>query len=163
MAHNNEAGGLGKAFWELSQEMEEEPHRYEDTAEDTDPDYTTPSGIGDDTTDGAAEDATTDDGGAHTDGSQPKKQRKDRRPNALRTLKEEFTQVDSDGNPTEPKHIVKGYSVSSGAFSGAPSRSTPRTLGIRTEGICATSSSRSCTNDTSSPPNLKTHASQGIK
>ena len=36
--------------------MEEEPHRYEDGAEDTDPDYTTPSGVGDDTTDGAAED-----------------------------------------------------------------------------------------------------------
>ena len=117
MAHNDEAGGSGgKQFWELSQEMEEEPHRYEDAAEDTDPDYTTPSGVGDDTTDGAAEDATTDDGGAHTDGSQPKKQRKDRRPNALRTLKEEFTQVDSDGNPTEPKHIVKGYSVQLGCI-----------------------------------------------
>ena len=38
MAHNDEAGGSGKAFWELSQEMEEEPHRYEDAAEDTDPD-----------------------------------------------------------------------------------------------------------------------------
>ena len=51
MAHNNEAGGSGgKQFWELSQEMEEQPHRYEDTAEDTDPDYTTPSGVGDDTT-----------------------------------------------------------------------------------------------------------------
>ena len=109
MAHNNEVGGSGgKQFWELSQEMEEEPHRYEDAAaEDTDPDYTTPSGVGDD---------TTDDGGAHTDGSQPKKQRKDRRPNALRTLKEEFTQVDSDGNPTEPKHIVKGYSVQLGCI-----------------------------------------------
>ena len=70
MAHNDEAGGSGgKAFWELSQEMEEEPHRYEDAVEDTDPDYTTPSGVGDDTTNGAAEDATTDDGGAHTDGS----------------------------------------------------------------------------------------------
>ena len=70
MAHNDEAGGSGgKQFWELSQEMEEKPHRYEDAAEDTDPDYTTPSGVGDDTTDGAAEDATTDDGGAHTDGN----------------------------------------------------------------------------------------------
>ena len=117
MAHNDEAGGSGgKQFWELSQEMEEQPHRYEDAAEDTDPDYTTPSGVGDDTTDGAAEDATTDDGGARTDGSQPKRQRKDRRPNALRTVKEEFTQVDSDGNPTEPKHIVKGYSVQLGCI-----------------------------------------------
>ena len=47
MAHNNEASGSGgKQFWELSQEMEEQPHRYEDAAEDTDPDYTTPSGVG---------------------------------------------------------------------------------------------------------------------
>ena len=47
MAHNDEAGGSGgKQFWELSQELEEEPHRYEDAAEDTDPDYTTPSGVG---------------------------------------------------------------------------------------------------------------------
>ena len=35
MAHNDEAGGSGdKQSWELSQEMEEEPHRYEDAAED---------------------------------------------------------------------------------------------------------------------------------
>ena len=117
MAHNDEASGSGgKQFWELSQELEEEPRRYEDAAEDTDPDYTTPSGVGDDTTDGAAEDATTDDGGARTDGSQPKRQRKDRRPNELRTVKEEFTQVDFDGNPMEPKHIVKGYSVQLGCI-----------------------------------------------
>ena len=125
MANNDEACSSGKQFWELSQEMEEEPHRYEDATEDTDPDYTTPSGVGDDTTDGAAEDATTDgaaedsttdDGSARTDGSQPKRQWKDRRPNALRTVKEEFTQVDSDGHPTEPKHIVKGYSVQLGCI-----------------------------------------------
>ena len=116
MAHNNEAGGSGKAFWELSQEMEEEPHRYEDAAEDTDPDYTTPSGVGDDTTDGAAEDATTDDGSARTDGSQPKRQRKDRRPNVLGTVKEEFTEVDSNGNPTVPERIVKGYSLQLGCI-----------------------------------------------
>ena len=110
MANNDEAGGSGKAFWELSQEMEEEPHRYEDAAEDTNPDYTTPSGVGDDTTDGAAEDATTDDGGERTDGSQPKRQRKDRCPNMLGTVKEEFTEVNSDRHPTAPKELVKGYS-----------------------------------------------------
>ena len=91
MAHNDEAGGSGgKQFWELSQEMEEQPHLYEDAAFPTDPE-TTDGAAEDDhtdaTTDGAAEDATTDDG-ARTDGSQPKKQMKDRRPNALRTLKE---------------------------------------------------------------------------
>ena len=116
MAHNDEAGGSGKQFWELSQEMEEEPHRYEDGMEDTDPDYTTPSGVGDDTTDGTAEDATTDDGSACTDGSQPKRQRKDRHPNVLRTVKEEFTQVNSDGHPTAPKELVKGYSVQLGCI-----------------------------------------------
>ena len=102
MTNNDEASGSGKAFWELSQEMEEEPHRYKDAMEDTDPDYTTPSGVGDDTADGAAEDATTDDGSARTDGSQPKRQRKDRRPNVLGTVKEEFTEVNSDGRPTAP-------------------------------------------------------------
>ena len=126
MAHNDEAGGSGdKQFWELSQELEEEPHRYEDAAEDTDPDYTTPSGVGDDTTDGAAEDATTngaaedattDDGGARTDGSQPKRQRKDRRPNVLGTVKEEFTEVNSDRDPTAPKELAKGYSVQLGCI-----------------------------------------------
>ena len=96
--------------------MEEQPHCYEEAAEDTDPDYTTPSGVGDDTTDGAAEDATTDDGSARTDGSQPKRQRKDRRPNVLGTVKEEFTEVNSDGHPTAPKHVVKGYSVQLGCI-----------------------------------------------
>ena len=104
MAHNNQAGGSGgKQFWELSQELEEEPHRYEDAVEDTDPDYTTPSGVGHDTTDGAA-----DDGSTHIDGSQPKRQWKDRRPNMLGTVREEFTEVNSDGHPTAPKHVVKG-------------------------------------------------------
>ena len=83
MANNDEAGGSGgKAFWKLSQEMEEQPHLYEDTAFPTDPE-TTDSTAEDDptdaTTDGAAEDATTDDGSARTDGSQPKRQLKDRR------------------------------------------------------------------------------------
>jgi len=119
MAHNDEAGGSGgKAFWELSQEMEEQPHLYEDTAFPTDPE-TTDGAAEDDptdaTTDGAAEDATTDDGGARTDGSQ-KRQRKDRRPTVLRTLKEEVTEVDSDGNPTAPARIVKGYSLQLGCI-----------------------------------------------
>ena len=96
--------------------MEEEPHRYADAAEDTDPNYTTPSGVGGDTTDGATEDSTTDDGSARIDGSQPKRQRKDRHPNVLRTVKEEFTQVNSDGHPTAPKELVKGYSLQLGCI-----------------------------------------------
>ena len=96
--------------------MEEQPHRYEDAAEDTDPDYTTPSGAGDDTTDDGAADATTNDGSARTDGSQPNRQRKDRGPNVLGTVREEFTEVDSDKNPTAPKQVVKGYSVQLGCI-----------------------------------------------
>ena len=120
MAHNDEAGGSGgKAFWELSQEMEEQPHLYEAAAFPTDPE-TTDGAAEDDhtdaTTDGAAEDATTDDGGARTDGSQPKRQRKDRRPIVLRTLTEEVTEVDSNGNPTSPERIVKGYSLQLGCI-----------------------------------------------
>ena len=76
MANNDEAWGSGgKAFWELSQEMEEQPHLYEDAAFPTDPettDGTAKDDPTDATTDGAAEDATTDDGGARTDGSQPR-------------------------------------------------------------------------------------------
>lgn len=87
--------------------MEEQPHLYEAAAFPTDPE-TTDGTAEDDPTDGAAEDATTDDGGARTDGSQPKRQRKDRRPTVLRTLKEEVTEVDSNGNPTAPERIVKG-------------------------------------------------------
>ena len=63
MANNDEARGSGgKAFWELSQEMEEQPHLYEDAAFPTDPETT--DGTAEDdptdaTTDGATEDATT--------------------------------------------------------------------------------------------------------
>ena len=120
MAHNDEAGGSGgKAFWELSQEMEEQPHLYEAAAFPTDPE-TTDGAAEDDhtdaTTDGAAEDATTDDGSARTDGSQPKRQRKDQRPNMLGNVKEEFTEVNCDGDPTAPKELVKGYSVQLGCI-----------------------------------------------
>ena len=62
MANNDEAGGSSvKPFWMLSQEMEEQPHLYEDAAFPTDPETT--DGTAEDdptdaTTDGAAEDAT---------------------------------------------------------------------------------------------------------
>ena len=106
MAHNDEAGGSGgKHFWELSQEMEEQPHLYEDAAFPTDPETT--DGTAEDdptdaTTDGAAEDATTDDGGARTDGSQPKRQRKDRRPTVLRTLKRKLLKWTPSGIQRRP-------------------------------------------------------------
>ena len=153
MAHNDEAGGSGKQFWGLSQEMEEEPHHYEDAAEDTDPDYTTPSGVGDDTTNGAAKDATTD------DGSQPKRQQKDRRPNVLGTVMEEFTEVNSDGDPTAPKELVKGYSVQFGCILRSTVSINTENLRHKDQGNLRNLLSRSCTNDTSSPVTSQTHAS----
>ena len=70
MANNDEAGGSGgKKFWELSQEMEEQPHLYEDGTFPTDPE-TTDGTAEDDPTDGAVEDATTDDGGSRTEATE---------------------------------------------------------------------------------------------
>ena len=34
----------------------------------------------------------------------------------LGTVKEEFTEVNSDGHPTVPKQVVKGYSVQLGCI-----------------------------------------------
>ena len=70
MANNDEAGGSGgKAFWELSQEMEEQTHLYEAATFPTDPE-TTDGAAEDDhtdaTTDGAAEDATNRRGNGRT-------------------------------------------------------------------------------------------------
>ena len=61
-------------------------------------------------------DATTDDGSAHTDGNQPKRQRKDRRPSVLGTVREEFTEMNFDGHPTACKEVVQGYSVQHGCI-----------------------------------------------
>src|SRR3954462_9793932 len=167
MAHNDEAGGSGgKAFWELSQEMEEEPHLYEDAAFPTDPETT--NGAAEDdptdaTTDGAAENATTEDGGARTDGSQPKRQRKDRHPTVLRTLKEEVTEGDSDGNPTAPERIVKGYSFQLGCI-------LRSTVSINTENLRHPDRGKlrnllftKLHERYKFPLNLKTQASKGIK
>ena len=152
--------------------MEEQPHRYEDAAEDTDLDYTTASGVGDDTTDGAAEDATTDgaaedattdDGGARTDGSQPKRQRKDRRPSVLGTVRGGFTEVNSDGHPTAPKQVVKGYSVQLGCILRSTVSINTENLRHKDRGNLRSLLFTSCTDDTSSPLSLQTHASQGIK
>src|SRR4051812_41474629 len=105
MADNDDASGSRqKRYWEMTMDMEEQPqHRYEGIGEDsTDPEYTTASGVGDDTSDdGTAEaDATTDDGSRPTDGNQQKKRKKDWRPSVLGTVKEEFTEVGTNGLPT---------------------------------------------------------------
>ena len=83
MANNDEAGGSGvKAFWELSPLM---------------PPLMVPPRMPPLMMAAHAQMAPP-----------PKRQRKDRRPTVLRTLKEEVTEVDSDGNPTAPERIVKG-------------------------------------------------------
>src|SRR4051812_20215697 len=88
--------------------MDDEHHepRYEGIGDDsTDPEYTNDSG--DDC--GAIEAGpTTDDASEHTDGqptdgSQSKRQKKDRRPSKLGTVKEEFTEVAKNGLPTTPE------------------------------------------------------------
>ncbi|KAM0922423.1 hypothetical protein ACQ4PT_006181 [Festuca glaucescens] len=111
--------------------MEEEAQRseggddeMEDAEEDTDPDDTTASGAGDDTTDGATGDDTTDgaagddttNGGERTDGSQLKRQRKDRRPNVPSTIKKAFTEVSASGHPLAPDEFIKGYGAQIGCI-----------------------------------------------
>ena len=106
--------------------MEEEAQRSEggdDDAEDAEDD-TTASDTTDDTTDGAAGDDTTDgatgdettDGGKRTDGRQPKRQRKDRRPNVLGTVKQAFTEVSTSGHPLALDKFVKGYGAQLGCI-----------------------------------------------
>ena len=110
MADNDEASGSHhqKQYWEMSIHDDPQPQpRYEGIGDDsTDPEYTTASA--DDC--GAVEaDLATDDGSQPTDGSQPKRQKKERRPSKLGTVKEEFTEVDKNGLPTAPKELVGGY------------------------------------------------------
>src|SRR4051812_29724759 len=108
MENNDEAtGSHQKQYWEMSMDDEDPQPRYEGIGDDsTDPEYTT--GSGDDC--GAAEaDPTTDDGSQPTDGSQPKRQKKDRPPSKLDTIKEEFTEVGKNGFPMAPAHLVRVY------------------------------------------------------
>src|SRR3954468_511442 len=112
MANNDEASGSHqKQYWEMSMDDENHQPRYEGIRDDS-TDHTNDSG--DDC--GATEaDPTTDDGsqqhtdGQATDGSQPKRKKMDRRPSKLGTVKEEFTEVATNGLPTAPTHLVGGY------------------------------------------------------
>src|SRR4051812_23350273 len=84
----------------------------------------TTSGAGDGnetTTSGAGDgNATTTSGagdGNATSGSEAKRQRKERGPNKLCTIREEFTEVDpASGLPTLPVHVAKGYGNSIGCI-----------------------------------------------
>ena len=72
---------------------------------------------GAETTDsGAAGDAETTDSGAAGDG-EPKKQRKQRRPNRVGTTKESFFAVNPQtGLPTHPPELARGYGLQLGAI-----------------------------------------------
>jgi hypothetical protein len=132
--HNDDEAGASKPFWELSQELEEaekaggneaDDEEMEDAEQDTDANETTDSGAGgaDDTT---ATDAT--DGGERTDGSQPKRQRRDRRPNMLGTVRQEFTEVSPTGVPLAPIEVVRGYGSQLGCI-------VRNTVSINTENL----------------------------
>src|SRR4051812_24848318 len=55
--------------------------------------------------------------GNATSGSEAKRQRKERGPNKLRTIREEFMEVDpASGLPTLPVHVAKGYGNSIGCI-----------------------------------------------
>ena len=92
---------------------------------------------------------------AHDD-ARSKRQQKDWRLTVLGTVREEFTEVNSDGHPTAPKHVVKGYSIQLGCI--LRSTASINTENLRhkdrgnlrnllftklTEVICAISSSQS--------------------
>ena len=81
-----------------------------DSEQDGDADGTTDSGAGGDTTASGTGDDTTN-GSERTDGSQPKRQKKDRHPNTLGTVRQEFTEVSPSGAPVAPEDLVKGYGL----------------------------------------------------
>src|SRR4051812_1325123 len=73
------------------------------------------------TTSGAGDGYETPTSGAGdgnvTSVSEAKRQRKERGPNKLRTIWEEFTKVDpANGLPTHPIHVAKGYGISIGCI-----------------------------------------------
>src|SRR3954469_13879648 len=112
MADNDEASGSHlKQYWEMSIDDEHHEPRYKGIGDDS-TDHTNDSG---DDCSGTEADPATDDGsqqhtdGQATDGSQPKRQKKDRHPSKLGTVKEEFTEVAKNGLPTAPEHLVRGY------------------------------------------------------
>ena len=102
---------------------------------------------GAETTDsGAAGDAETIDSGTAGDG-EPKKQRKQRRPNRVGATKETFFAVNPQtGLPTHPPELARGYGQSFGTLS----VSTRRNSEPRKRNICVANSLRGCTRGTSS-------------
>src|SRR3954465_7868523 len=117
MSNNDEAGGS-----RVPVDPEEHPYfsmlagEHFDAQHDEDGDAgneTTTSGAGDGnetTTSGVGD-------GNATSGSEAKPQRKERGPNKLPPIREEFTEVDpASGLPTLPVHVTKGYDISIGCI-----------------------------------------------
>ena len=112
MSNNDEAGGsrvpvdpeehhpyfsiLGGEHFDADQHDEDGDAGNETTTSGAgDGNETTTSGVGD---------------GNATSGSEAKRQRKERGPNKLRTIREEFMEVDpASGLPTLPVHVARGY------------------------------------------------------
>ena len=127
MSVEEEARDANKLFWLLSQELEEveaaagaaSGDRADDEQEGREDDAET-SFEG-----GHEDDTTTTDGGDCTDGGsggnptaqkKEKKQRRDRTPQVLANVTDEFTEVTPSGLPVAPKEIAKGYSMQLGCI-----------------------------------------------
>jgi len=125
MSVEEEAREGNKSFWQLSQEMEEaEAARAASGGDSADDEQEDDAEATDGAASGGHEDDTTTDGGDHTDGgggSNPtapkqKKPRRDRTPQALANVTDAFTEVTPSGQPVEPKHLAKGYSMQLGCI-----------------------------------------------
>jgi hypothetical protein len=127
MADNDDTGGSGKPFWELSQELqeqlameleeeemkvdEEEREVEEEEMEDIHQDDMYVEG---EEMEGTDDTTATTSGGV--DGTQRMKRQwkdgknwKDRRPNQLKVDRHRITHVSASGYPLEPKEFVAGY------------------------------------------------------
>ena len=129
MSVEDEAREKNKTFWAMSQQLDE--READELARAGDGDYEveeeeeTTSTDGGEHTDGGVGEHTTTDGGEQTDGGaggsnrtakKQKKVRKDRTPQGLANITEEFTLVSRSGQPLEPKEIARGYGMQLGCM-----------------------------------------------
>ena len=129
MSIEEQARQENKSFWEVNPELDDaeaaelaragdadfqlEMQNAEDTSEDAD--ATTTDG-GDHTDIGAEDHMDFRDGGNPPPAKKPKKQRKDRTPQAVATVTDTFTKVSLSGQPQEPRNIAKGYGMQLGCI-----------------------------------------------
>jgi hypothetical protein len=124
MADNDDVGGSGKPFWELSQELEEQlamgqeeeemevdEEEREVEEEEMEDIYQDDMYVEGEDMEGADNTTTTTSGGV--DGTQrtnrPRKDGKDRRPNQLKVDRHGITRVSASGHPLKPEEFVAGY------------------------------------------------------